>query len=89
MSFAALAAVLGHVAMLGVVREADEGTASRSSGCRGLQGKHCRYWRCKPAPRSQPWSTIASPPSGQGEGRPFVLILVAREFHSRRLRREQ
>jgi len=22
---------------------------------------------------------------GQGEGRPFVLILVAREFHSRRL----
>jgi len=23
---------------------------------------------------------------GQGEGRPFVLILVAREFHSRRLR---
>jgi hypothetical protein len=24
---------------------------------------------------------------GQGEGRPFVLILVAREFHSRRLRR--
>jgi hypothetical protein len=24
---------------------------------------------------------------GQGEGRPFVLILVAREFHSRRLKR--
>jgi hypothetical protein len=23
---------------------------------------------------------------GQGEGRPFVLILVASEFHSRRLR---
>ena len=28
MSFAALATVLGHVAMFGVVREADEGTAA-------------------------------------------------------------
>lgn len=28
MSFAALAVVLGHVAMFGVVREADEGTAA-------------------------------------------------------------
>ena len=29
MSFAALALVLGHVAMFGAVREADEGTAAR------------------------------------------------------------
>jgi hypothetical protein len=78
MSLAALALVLGHAAMFGIVHEADEGAAAHifqilmaaqipvvAYFAIKWQDRHCVYLQCKPRPGSQHLPPSFFSPSGE------------------------